>query len=101
MRAISDLQPIELIDIIEPEHERSSSYCEEMEENQSQMVYFRKSHIKSRRRSRMSNKIRMDPIIKDFIINKEEYTAEIECGKQVNATRSWALKSANEFFEKN
>ena len=69
-----------------------------MEENQSEMVYFRKSPIKSRSRPRMRNKIRMNPIIKYFIINKEEYATENECMKQVKAIGIWAFKSTDDFF---
>ena len=97
MEAIIELHPIEFIDLIGPEYERSSS-SEEMEEDRSQIVYFKKSHIRPRSQLRFINKIKMNPISKDFIINEEEYAPKNELGKQFKTTGSWAFQSADEFF---
>lgn len=66
MEAIHELHPIEFIDMTEPEYEINSCNNEEMEEERSQIVYLRKSHVRSRSKSRLHNKTKMDPIIQDL-----------------------------------
>ena len=98
MEVISEIYPIEFMDMIGHEYEISSS-SEEIQEDQSQIIHFSISHIRPRNKPRLGNKIKMNPIIKDFIINEEEYAIENERGKRVKATGNWAFKLAYEFFE--
>lgn len=41
----------------------------------------------------------MIPYIKNLVINKGEYKAKNEQGKQVNEEESWGFQSANDFFK--
>lgn len=88
MEDISQLHPIEFINLIGHEYERSSS-SEKMEEDRSQIIHFRKYHGIPRSKMKLGNKIKMNPIIKDFIISQEEYALVNELGKQVKTIGSW------------
>lgn len=70
-----------------------------MEEDRSQIIHFITSHIRLTSNPILGNKVNMSPIIKDFIINEEEYAPQNELEKQVKIKRCWAFQSTNEFFE--
>ena len=62
------------------------------------VFYVKKFFVKPRKMPRENDKVWMNPIIKDLIINKEEYAMEVKYGKQ----DSWGFQSAHDFFkEKN
>lgn len=95
---VQELELVEFIDLIQPKDETDSSDSEEATENQRQRFYVKKLFVKSRKMSRDNDQVRMNPIIKDIIINKEENTAEVKYGKQ----DSWGFQSVDDFFkEKN
>lgn len=71
-KPIKDPWPINFVDLLEPEKEKISSSREELDEGQSQVVKF---GIKSMKNTRTSKKARMNPYIKDLVINKEEQMA--------------------------
>ena len=95
---MEELQLVEFIDLIQPKDEEDSSDSEEATKNQTQRFYVKKFFVKPRKMSREKEKVQMNPIIKDLIINKEENVVEVKYGKQ----DSWGFQSADDYCkEKN
>ena len=73
-----ELYPVEFVDLIQPEKENSSSNDEEALENHRHRFYVKKGLVKSGKKPRKSDKMWLNPIIKDMIINGKEHAVEIE-----------------------
>ena len=55
-------------------------------------------HVKSRKMPRDNDQVRLNPIIKDLIMNREEDATKVKYEKQ----DSWGFQSLDDFFkEKN
>jgi hypothetical protein len=93
---IGELQLIEFTYLIQPKDEEDSSDNEEATENQRQRFYVKKRFVKPRKFSRENDKVGMNPIIKDMVINKEEYAMEVKYGKQ----DSWGFQLVGDFFKR-
>ena len=95
---VQQLHPVEFTDLIQPKDEEDSSDGEEATKNQRQKFYVKKLFVKPKKMSRENDEVRMNPIIKDLIINKEEDATELKYEEQ----DSWGFQSADDFFkEKN
>ena len=95
---VQELQTVEFTDLFQPKDEEDSSDSEEATKNQRQRFYVKKLFVKPRKMSRENDKVQMNPIIKDLIINREENAVEVKYGNQ----DSWGFQSADDFFkEKN
>ena len=89
---MQELQSVEFIDLIQPKDEEDSSDSEKVTENQKQGFYVKKFFVKPRKMSRKNNKVRMNPIIKDLIINNEEDANKVKYEKK----DSWGFQLADD-----
>ena len=96
----SECQHIEFTDQIECECQRSSR-SEEEEEDKSQFFLLRKPYSRVRNKPRQGSEIRMNPIIRDFIINERDNAPTSEFEKQEEASKSWGFQLVDEFFKEN
>ena len=72
---LQKFQPIEYVDLIPPKEEKDSTDNEDEFENQRLKFFVKTSRVKSNKLFKDNDQIQDDPIIKDLIINKEEYIA--------------------------